>query len=186
MQLKPITAIIVLSLVVASLFVLGCTTPASNPTASPSSITSPSATSVDMATKLNKAFTAQNFIIVKPFSQAVNQYGNVVYTGVVKDGEGKVVPYVHNMTVEETKSRNETITRFNAYVAQALSQGYPQESGNSTDLWYSFILNGGSDATKQASVRINEPNRGVLFWFGVGVSVSDPNYTVAVQYSTKA
>lgn len=38
MQLKPITVIIVLSLVVASLLVAGCSTPATNPTTSPSSI----------------------------------------------------------------------------------------------------------------------------------------------------
>jgi hypothetical protein len=66
---------------------------------------------------------SQNYTLVKPFTRTVNPYGNAVYTGVVKDGEDKLVPYVHNMTVEETKSRNDSVKRFNAYVAQALRQG---------------------------------------------------------------
>ena len=163
--LKMVLMLGVLAVLIVS--VAGCTS-SNSPTAQPTTqATVAPSTSVDMTTKLDNAFISQNYTLVNPFTRAVNQYGNVVYMGVVKDGEGKLVPYVHNMTIEETKSRNASITRFNAYVGQALEQGYPQSS-NSTGLWYSFIMGGGSDPTKEASVRINEPNTGTLFWFGVG------------------
>jgi len=177
MQLKPITAVAVLSLVVASLLVSGCTTTVTNPT------TSPPATSVDMTTKLDNAFTTQNYTIIKPFTRAVNQYGNVVYTGTVKDGEDKLVPYVHNMTLEETKSRNESIARFNAYVAQALRRGYA-EGLNSTTFEYLWVGNIGQNMTKIAAVRINQPNSGIV-WYNAVTSLFDPNYTVTFEYLTK-
>src|SRR5665647_495030 len=182
MQFKPITAIAVLTLVVAALLVSGCTTSTTNQT------TSPESTSVDITTKLNNAFTARNFSIISPFIKATNQYGNVVYTGVVKDGENTLVPYIHNFTIEEAKDRNQSISRFNAYVAQALKQGYPQSTSNQTGIFYGQI---GTDINpaKSIGLSINEPNRGLTWPYhlgGNGVSVSNPNYTVVFVNMTKA
>jgi sugar phosphate isomerase/epimerase len=179
MQFKPITAIIVLSLVVASLLIAGCTTPTPvNQT------TSPPTKSVDIAGKLNSAFAAKNFTIITPFTRAVNQYGNVVYTGVVKDGENTLVQYVHNLSIEETKNRNETLERFDAYVAQALTQGYSQEY-NTSNVWHGVIGNGANPA-KEVYVEIVEPNVGVMWDMGhLYLSIQEPNYRVTVDYTTK-
>jgi len=120
--------------------------------------------------------------------RATNQYGNVVYAGVVRDGEKTLVPYTHNFTIEETKSRNDSLTRFSAYVAQALRQGYPQ-STNTTGIFYGAI---GNDVNpgKSVGMSINEPDRGLTWPYhlgGMGVSgASNPNYTVVVDYMTKA
>src|SRR5665647_1700271 len=150
MQFKPITAIIVLSLVVASLSLTGCTTTVNNQTISPET------PSGNMTAKLDNAFTSKNFTIIKPFTRAVNQFGNVVYTCTVKDGENKLVPYVHNITLEDTKSRNDSLSRFNAYVAQALKQGYPLTE-NQTGYWYG--VKGDIVApTSAIAININQPN----------------------------
>jgi hypothetical protein len=181
MQLKPITAIVVLFLV-ASLSSAGCTTTVSNTTISPES------TSVDMTTKLENAFTARDFVIVSPFTKATNQFGDVVYTGVVKDGEKSLTQYVYNFTIEEANSRNQSISRFNAYVAQALKQGYPQSTGNQTGIFYGQLGTGFPPA-KSVGISINEPDRGLTWPYpngGNGVSASNPNYTVVVVYMTKA
>ena len=180
MQLKPITAIAVI--LVASLSIAGCTTSVTNQTISPES------TSADMTTKLNNAFTARNFSIVSPFTKATNQYGNVVYTGVVKDGENTLTPYVHNFTIEETKNRSQSISRFDAYVAQALRQGYVQ-GYNSTGIFYGAIGGYSPNSTRSVGVSINEPDRGLTWPYysgGNGVSVSNPSYTIVVDYMTKA
>jgi hypothetical protein len=198
MQLKPITAITVLLLVVASLLVSGCTTTPTVPTVTttptvPTVInqtTSPAnaaPTSADLSATINRAFTAQNYTITTPFTRAVNQYGNMVYTGVVKDGENKLVPYVHNMTIEETKSRNETMSRFDAYVAQAQTMGYSYTSpiSNRTEGFWLGSIGDGSNLNNRAAVRIAEPNHPIS-WFDGYISVFDANYTVVSDYTTKA
>jgi hypothetical protein len=182
MQFKSITVIAVLLLLVASLSVTGCTTSVTNPT------TSPESTSVDMTTKLNNAFTARDFVIVSPFTKATNQFKSVVYTGVVKDGEKTLTQYVYNFTIEEANGRNQSISRFNTYVSQALKQGYPQSTGNQTGIFYGQL---GSvfPPAKSVGISINEPDRGLTWPYpsgGNGVSASNPNYTVVVVYMTKA
>jgi hypothetical protein len=176
---KSIAVPAIALIVLFSLSAAGCTTSvASNTTNSPSS-------TADMTAKLNNAFTSQNYTIVKPFTSSVNQYGNVIYSGVVKDGPDKLVPYAHNLTVEETKNRNESLARFNAYVGQALGQKYAELStGNVTGVWLGANNVMTANPTKEAAVRINEPNHGIMWW-GAFAGVMDPNYTVSVDYSTK-
>jgi hypothetical protein len=161
--------------------VAGCTS-SNSPTAQPTTqATAAPATSVDMTAKLDNAFTSQNYTLVKPFTRTVSQYGNVVYTGVVKDGENKLVPYVRNMTLEETKNRSDSLTRFDAYVAQALAQGYPEQI-NQTGFWYGS--SGGPNPANAVTVRINQPNSGISFNDYLGVF--ETNYTVTSEYMTKA
>jgi hypothetical protein len=186
MQLKPITAIAVLLLVVVSLSVAGCTTTntVTNQT------TSPPTTSVNVTDQLNNAFTAQNFTILTPFTRSVNQYGNVVYKGVMKNGEGTLVPYIHNLTLEVTKDRNDSLKRADANIAQALGQGYVP-SINTTGLWDGKIsgTGDGSYPAKEVYVRIAQPNNPII-WDALtttGVTaIYEPSYKVSVDYMTKA
>jgi hypothetical protein len=185
MQLKPITAIVVLLLVVASLLIAGCTT------------TTTSSTS-DAVTTLNKAFTAWNATIVTPFKQTTNQFGNVIYSGVVKDGQQKLTPYVHNITLEETKNRSQSIERFNATVAQAKSQGYAQIATGQEGRWagaiYKNKLTGETSRTyngvtilpyKYVSVVINEPGT-TLLPYDSTIVFDHTNYIVSTDYQTIA
>lgn len=162
-------------LMAAAVVSAGCTTSMTN--------TTTSSTSTEMTTKLNNAFIAQNFSIVTSFMQATNQYGNVVYTGIVKDGQNKPIPQVHNITVEETKSRNETLSRYDAYIAQALKLGYAQ-AFKETDLFLGTMGNG-TNATQSVGIRINEPNSGLTLYEAY-VNIFDPHYTICVDYMTTA
>jgi hypothetical protein len=194
MQFKSITAIIVLLLVVVSLLEAGCTTT----TTVTNQTTSPPTTSADLTDKLNNAFTSQNnavmgqnFTVITPFTRTVNQYGNVVYSGVVKDGGDKLVPYVYNLTLEETKNRNESITRFNASVAQALTMGYSQtynqtQSAPLTGLLYSWYgqFGDGLNPANKVRIRIGEPTNHIG-WADVYTSLYDLNHTVVSEYATK-
>jgi hypothetical protein len=176
---KKLSVIALLLLVVASLLVTGCTTTPVNKT------TSPPTKSVDMTDKLNSSFTAKNFTIITPFTRAVNQYGNVVYTGVVKDGEATLVQYVHNLTLEETKSRNETLERFDAYIAQALTLGYSQ-TYNTSIVWHG-TKDSEAYPANEVYVGIVEPNVGAMWDMGnLYLNIKEPNYRVTVDYKTKA
>jgi hypothetical protein len=153
---------------------------------SPTNTTSPTPTSGDVITTITNAFTSQNFTVMTPFKQTVNGQGNTMYAGVVKNGEKTLVPYAHNVTIEETKSRNDSIARYNAYVAQAEQQGYTgsqQEQG----MWYGKIGTG-ENPPQEVWIHINEPQ-----WWGillqgskVEIDMSHNQYTVAVDYMTQA
>ena len=189
MQFKSITAIAVMLLVVA-VSASGCINGGNDvPQPTATSTAKPTATSADLAARLNSALInenytlGENYTLVKPFTRAVNQYGNVVYAGVFKDGEATLVPYVHNMTIEETKNRNETITLFNAYVAQARTMGYSL-TYNTTGQWEGAIGER-PNPNNIASVQIIEPNNAIA-WYNTYIKVYDSNYTVVSEYETKA
>jgi len=178
MQLKPIAATTVLLLVATFLLVAGCSTSETTNTPTP--------TPTDTVATINNAFTSQNFTISTPFKKSVNNQGITIYTGVVKNGERTLVPYSHNITIEETNNRTQSIARFNAYVAQAKQQEYTGtllEEG----MWYGKIGDG-ENPGKAVWVNINQPQ-----WWGillqgskVEIDMWHDQYTVAVDYKTKA
>lgn len=180
-MIKKMLAIIVF-VMITSLSVAGCTTstlPVVNQTTSPpNTSTYPASTSGDLSAQFNKALKFYNYTIVVPFTRAVNQYGNWVYTAVAKDGEEKLVPFVHNVTIEETNGRNDTVTRFNAYVAQAESNGYKQDTISSS-YWIGYK---GSD---RVHIQIFEPNKGI-YGYVFSAPVSGPYYYILSEYSTPA
>ena len=73
---------------------------------------------------ISNAFTNQNFTIITPFTQTTNNQGNIAYKGAVENGEKTLVPYVHNVSIEETKNRNQSIAQYNAYIKQATAHRY--------------------------------------------------------------
>jgi hypothetical protein len=174
-------AIIVL-VMITSLSVAGCTTsptPNVNQTISPPNTTT-ALQSADLSAKFDNALRSYNLTIVVPFTRAVNQYGNWVYTAAAKDGEEKLVPFVHNLTIEETQNRNDTYTRFNAYVAQAVSNGYkPSTSSSSSSYWQ------GSKGSDSLYIHIYEPDQGI-YGHVMSVPVTGTNYTIYIEQSTPA
>ena len=87
---KKLLAVMVL-VIVTSLSIAGCTTTPTTPTVQ--TTTSPNGTTAsavpvpksgDLSAKLNDDLRGKNYTLVVPFTRAVNQYGNVVYTGVVQ------------------------------------------------------------------------------------------------------
>jgi len=135
MQLKPIAVMAVLLLVVASLSVAGCTVTntgnqSSTQTQSPSSLyqiktTTTNATTNATSNAITKNYTRAGYDIVKPFAKGINQYGNDVYFGVVKDNSSlNLSSYEHNITIEIMKNNSETLKRGAQLTDFYVKQGY--------------------------------------------------------------
>ncbi len=129
MQLKSITAIAVLLLVVASLLVTGCTTSTTS-TTSPTPTPTPIPTPVDYSSALTNASESTNFIMERPFTKSINERGNDVYKGV---GRNATNPSSHSVTLvkEVTKSQTEAKTVYDDAIATKLKEGYtpaPEEA----------------------------------------------------------
>jgi hypothetical protein len=186
MQFKPITVIAVLLLVVASLLVSGCTT--STDTSSSSSGNGGTVSSSDTSQSVTNTLQQAGFIIVTPFSKSTNQYGNVVYKGVIKDGESTLQPYNHNVTVELIKTRNGTLQRFNQSITQAQSNGISKIQGDDT-YWYGNDRSNTSYPNKGVKIQIKEPSSNGFTIYGPNkgtVNFGDQNaYLVTVDYMTK-
>jgi hypothetical protein len=134
-----------------------------------------------MATKLNDAFANQGIAVAVPFTQTTNQYGNAVYSGVVKANDTGTTLSVHNITIEETKNRTDSAGRFAAYVAQAQKAGYTSVT-SSQGAWWGIIGQGGS-ISKAATIGISEPNDTISL-YRMSINVQHANYTVNVDYTT--
>ena len=153
MQLKPITAIAVLLLVIASLLVSGCTAYTSNPspTVTPTpapSIVMPSSTPKasasqpagerdDKAIKLEEILSKQGKTVVTPFTKSVNKNGNDVYTGTFKDSK-----YYYNVTIEVCKSSGDSASIYSKQVAQLKGKGFSTYNGQeSNEQWVGYNAN---------------------------------------------
>jgi hypothetical protein len=168
-------AMLVVLIAATSLLIAGCitTTTSTNTTTSPSSS--------DMAAKLNDAFANQGIAVASPFTQTTNQYGNAVYTGVVKANDTGATLSAHNITIEETKNRTDSEARFAVYVAQAQKAGYTPVT-NTQGAWWGII--GQSESiSKAATIGISEPNDMILL-YRMNINVQHANYTVNVDYTT--
>ena len=200
MQFKSITAIIVLIIVVASLLVSGCTTSnkpsESSPTAIASDATStktPTATKTTTATPSSSSDKSSyitskfsdKYTIVTPFSKSTNSYGNVAYTGVVKESpEKKLNPYSHKITIELTKNNDTTKMRYAQYKTQLLSSGLIQVYDYGDYMYFSDT--GHYDgSTRLAYLDMNEPSSfNHIYNTGVYLDLGD-TFMVTVDDTTK-
>jgi hypothetical protein len=165
MQLKPITAIIVLSLVVASLLVSGCTTSntsTATPTATP---TAQGAQATPGADNLAGAMTAyykeQNYTVNTPFKMTKSG-DTLTYTGVVTDGSKVLTPYKRNITIVLTPTRTSAGTIYQTAINTQKAQGY-QEYLKTNYSSYSYWIGvlGATSSSSNPSNRVfdmlNEP-----------------------------
>lgn len=127
MQLKPITVIAVLLLVIASLLIAGCTvnlpnssSPTPSPTTTPTVTTPTQSSSTDYSSELTKLFESGNFNMIQPFGKSINERGNDVYKGVGINATGHSVTIV----VEFIRSDADAKSVYNAQVASKEKEGY--------------------------------------------------------------
>ncbi len=99
----------------------------------------------------------EKYVIKKPFSKSTNSNGNVVYSGVVQDGDDKLHPYSHKITIELTKNRDDTKTRYAQYKAFLLSNGLVKEFDYGD---YMTFYDGSTytNPPRQAFLDMNEPS----------------------------
>ncbi|MGZ4863326.1 MAG: hypothetical protein ACXV5H_00960 [Halobacteriota archaeon] len=186
MQLKPITTIAVLLVVVASLSVTGCTTSTNTPTSTlQPSIDTAAATITD-------EFTKSGYIIITPFVKSTNAAGIVTYNGVVEDGEKAITPYIHNLTLEVTNNANDTVARFDAWVSNATELGY---TGSVQDAGIARYWSGTQGATVVNASRGmwivgQQPNAFVTVLYAsqppISLTTLSDSYFVSVDFATKA
>ena len=192
MQLKPITAIAVLLLLVASLSVAGCiyiTPPQTTPSASPTSIeSSPTSTANDnpknVTELMNEAATDKNYTVVTPFVQTkVN--GHTAYAGVIDDGPKKLEAYRHNITIWLVPDRATAMKELNASVAKAKASGYVAWSIDTGSWWGNMGNQYASYPAPTVRIGVSEPYNGGVNPSGTDVYLKFGNYsayTVTTNY----
>jgi hypothetical protein len=156
------------------------------------SVTPTNSPAQSMTARLDQSFTNQGFVIVKPFNETTNQYGNIVYSGTINDGDNVLQQYEHKLIIEVVSGRSSAITRFNAYKTAAKASGnYKPNTVNDTGWWHGWSAQKVSEfySTKDVNIRINEPRDVVDFTriFVTPVHVQGiywNTYTVSVDYAT--
>jgi len=179
-------AVVIALIFIASLLVSGCTTSTNTPTSTPLPSTDAAAAAI------TDELLQRGFVIITPFVKSTNAAGIVTYTGVVQDGENSLTPFVHNLTLEVTKNRNDTATRVDAWVRNATERGYTgigvQDVGVAR-YWESGM---GVVANTTHGVWIvgQQPNAFVTVLYAtqpaMSVSTLSDGYFVAADFATKA
>ena len=149
---KKILGSAVVSLVILAILVAGCT--------SSDTTNSGGSSSNDKSQYLTDKFS-QYYTVVTPFSKSVNNKGNTVYSGVVKDKTDKLEQYQRSVTIEALNDSASVKARY-AQIKQGLQQqGYVQNIDYGT-YWYG--IKGGTgitdsfDAAKnRVFIEIQEP-----------------------------
>jgi len=123
MQLKPISAIIVLVLLVASLSVAGCTSNTSpSPTTYAASSPTPMASS-DYASYFNEFYSGGESMVKQPFTKGTTERGNAVYKGVTRNSSA-TGNYQFTTVIELTQSQSAAKKLYDQTVAQKLRGGF--------------------------------------------------------------
>ena len=121
MQFKPITAIFVLSLVVASLLVAGCTSQTASPT--------PSATESTASTaKMASYVQSLGYTITALFNKSdYTMLGHDQYVGFATDGKNN-----YTVNVVTCNSSQDTSDVFNTYTRSLTNENYTLKQTNGT------------------------------------------------------
>jgi len=175
MQLKSITAIAVLLLVIASLLVSGCTT-SNTPTATPTELptatptgqatvgSTPSAGSLaadKLAGAIDEKYKSEGYTVNTPFK--VTKSGDTItYTGVVTDGQKVLTPKKHNVTVVLTTSRDTAKTAYQASIDEQKANGYVEyltSNYSSYSYWMGYLgtTSSSNPSTPSVTVTLNQP-----------------------------
>ena len=143
MQFKPITAIIVLSLVIVSLLVSGCTSntsPTTSPTSSPTTYTASSPTPIassDYASYFDRLYSGGTAMIKQPFTKGMNDRGNAVFKAVTKNSSA-TGNYQYAVVIELTQSQSAAKQLYDKTVAQKLSEGFTARPNDAASWKASF------------------------------------------------
>jgi hypothetical protein len=152
MHLKPIIAIAVLWLVVASLLAAGCTTTTDN------TATNQTATS-DMISSLNQYFNStKNMIMVNSFKQTTVDHTHTAYVGSFKDGADKLTPKIRNYTVIAASNSDDAKMLFAQQVNKTKSEGYVEITPTLDTQWHGYYNSSTSDANGAVYVTVCEPH----------------------------
>jgi hypothetical protein len=158
----------------------GCTTSTTNQT----TVQIPTVNS-DKSSYITSQFSDAGYAIVTPFNKSTNNYGNVMYTGVVKDTpEKKLNPYSHKITIELTKNNSTTKTRYAQYKTQLSTAGLIKVYDYGDYIYFSETGNY-ANATRLVWLDMNEPSTlNSIYNTGVYLNLGD-TFMVTLDDSTK-
>ena len=152
MQLKSITAMIVLLLVVASMLVAGCVTSSDNTATN-------QPTTNDMISSLNKYFNStKNMTMVNSFEQTIVDHTHNAYIGSFKDGADKLTPKLHNYTVIVATNSVDGQMLFALQVNKTKSAGYVEITPTLDTQWHGYYKSSTSAANGEVYVTVCEPH----------------------------
>ena len=136
MQLKPITTIIVLSLVVAALLVAGCTANTHNP--------SPTATATPKDTEAKVAYL-ESYLSLQGYTTALQNkvLGTTDEGYLMYHGNASKSGMQYTVSVTETDSRSNAMSEFNRSVNWSLQFGFVGDYINSTS-WQGTLTDKGT------------------------------------------
>jgi hypothetical protein len=161
MKLKPITAITVLLLVVASLLVAGCTTP-NTPTATPTAQGAQATPGADnLANAMTTYYKEQNYTVNTPLKMTKSG-DTMTYTGVVTDGPKVLTPYKRNITIVLTPTRTSAQTIYQTAIDTQKANGYQEYQKTNYSSFSYWIGHLGATSSSNPSNRVfdmlNEPS----------------------------
>ena len=152
MQLKSITAMIVLLLVVASMLVAGCVTSSDNTATN-------QPTTNDMISSLNKYFNStKNMTMVNSFEQTIVDHTHNAYIGSFKDGADKLTPKLHNYTVIVATNSVDGQMLFALQLNKTKSAGYVEITPMLDTQWHGYYKSSTSAANGEVYVTVCEPH----------------------------
>jgi hypothetical protein len=124
-QTKKKKVILLSVTLVAMVLVAGCTVTNTNNSSSNQIQFPPSSQTNDVSKEITNDYASNGYTIIKPFMKAINQYGNVVYAGIIKEENAThLVPFQHNVTIELMKNKTETRQRVSQLATIYSKQGY--------------------------------------------------------------
>lgn len=190
--MKLIAVLVLVIVLLVTVCAAGCTsTTTDQNTATPSGTQPPREGNIgvqqgnDKSSYISSQFS-KDFNIVTPFKMTTNQYGNTVYNGVVKDTEKKLNPYLHNITIELTKNRADTKTRYAQWGSYILGTGLVKEF----DYGDYMTFYDGSDMSHpyhEAYLEMHEPSSFLgtdVYNTYVYVNLGD-TFVITLDYTTK-
>ena len=138
MQLKPITAIAVLIMIV-SLNVVGCTSSSSSNTPTPG-LFGTSLAADNLAGAITDLYTEKGYTVNTPFTMT-KQGDTITYHGVVTDGLQQLAPYKRDVTIVLERDRASAFATYRAAVNTQKERGYVEDmsSNSSTVNWVGYL-----------------------------------------------
>ncbi len=163
-MIKKVLAVVIVCALL-SISITGCTV--SNTTSSPSPTETPNfspfyeinGTSVnETSSAITDNYTEAGYVVIKRFTEGVNQYGNPIFEGVVEDtSSSQLGPYEHDITIELMKDENQTTERVNQLKEYYIKQGY-SIPGDLTSGLNNISMTNDSNATHQLTIGLCDPN----------------------------
>ncbi len=170
-MIKKVLAVVIVCALIPTL-IAGCTV--SNTTVSPSPTGTRSfspfyeingTSTYETSNAIADSYAKAGYVIIKRFTEGINQYGNPTFQGVVEDNSGShLSPYEHDITIEVMKDKNQTTERAHQLKEYYSRQGYSIPGDLISGLNGISTIDD-SNATHQLTIGLCDPNVSCISYY---------------------